>query len=55
MVPVPLKTSQIPYLYPVVKDGESKQLVHQIVFIGGEINEIKKYFLEPFESLEESE
>lgn len=44
----------IPF-HPVVKGGEGEKLVHQKVCIGGEINEIKKYFLEPFESLEESE
>lgn len=56
MVPAPCsKTSWIPYLYPVVKAGESEQLARQEVCIGGEINGIKKYFLEPFESLEESE
>lgn len=49
------KDSWIPYLYPVVKAGESKQLARQEVCIGGEINGIKKYFLEPFGSSEESE
>ena len=51
----PSKTSRIPCLYPVVKDGESEQLAHQKVCIGGEINEMKTYLLEPFGSLEESE
>lgn len=54
MVPAPLKASQIPCLYPVVKDWDNEQLVHQKFCIGGEINETKKYFLEPLEFLEES-